>query len=202
LNTKHLHQFKGIKILKSSHPEVRKLKKKQLVHCAHGNKIWRSGYVLVDYLETYPLEKKTFALEIGCGWGLVGLYLNKFQEINVDAVDIDSKVMAYHQLHTSINDCKVNFEVCNFEKISGHKLAKYQYVLGSDICFWDELTQPLFELIQRAKESGVKKILISDPGRPPFWKLAELCAQEFKSEVISRRIEKPWNTEKYILVIN
>jgi len=180
---------------------VRKLKSQQSGHCAHGNKVWRSGYVLVDYLETQPLEKKTFALEIGCGWGLVGLYLNKFQEISVNAVDIDSKVMAYHQLHNTVNECQVNFEVCNFEKISGHKLAKYQYVLGSDICFWDELTQPLFELIQRAKESGVKKILISDPGRPPFWALEELCAQKFKSEVISRRIEKPWKTEKYILVI-
>jgi predicted nicotinamide N-methyase len=81
-------------------------------------------------------------------------------------------------------------------------LSEYQYLIGTDICFWDELTKPLFDLIQKARTAGIKKILIGDPGRPPFWVLAELCAEKLGSEVITRRINKPWKSEKYILVIN
>ena len=63
------------------------------------------------------------------------------------------------------------------------------------------MTNPLFKLIDRALSSGEKKILIADPGRPPFWELTEKCAEKFDSEVITRRIYKPWKSEKYILVI-
>ena len=63
------------------------------------------------------------------------------------------------------------------------------------------MTEPLFNLIDRSLRSGVQKILIADPGRPPFWELTEKCAETFDSEVITRRIYKPWKSEKYILVI-
>ena len=39
-------------------------------------------------------------------------------------------------------------------------------LMGTDICFWDEMTTPLFELIQRARAAGVEQVLIADPGRP------------------------------------
>jgi hypothetical protein len=73
--------------------------------------------------------------------------------------------------------------------------------MGSDICFWDEMTNPLFDFIQQSVEAGIKKILISDPGRPPFWALAELCSETLNSEIITRRIYQPFKSEKYILVI-
>jgi hypothetical protein len=56
-------------------------------------------------------------------------------------------------------------------------------------------------LFKKPEPAGVKKILIADPGRPPFWALAELCAEKLGSEVITRRINQPWKSEKYILVI-
>jgi hypothetical protein len=73
--------------------------------------------------------------------------------------------------------------------------------VGTDICFWDELTEPLFELIGLALESGVERIIIADPGRPPFWDLVDLCMQNFAAEVVTRRIYQPWKTEKFILSI-
>ena len=201
MREQHIHLYKGLKVLKSSHPEVRKIKRQQSGHSAHGNKVWRSSFVMLDYLETHPLEDNSRALEIGCGWGLTGLYLSKFQNIDVKGIDIDPSVKPYFDLQNKINGCELNFEACSFEALSYQTLSEYQYLLGTDICFWDELTQPLFDLIQKARTAGVKKILIADPGRPPFWALAERCADKLGSEVITRRIDQPWKSEKYILVI-
>lgn len=202
MNKHHHYLYKGLKVLKSSHPEVRKIKRQQSGPSAHGNKVWRSSFVMLDYLETYPFEENCHALEIGCGWGLAGLYLNKFQNVYVKAIDIDPSVRPYFELQNNINGCQINFEARSFESLTEQALSSYDYLIGTDICFWDELTEPLFNLIQRARISGLKKILIADPGRPPFWSLAELCTEKFDAEVITRRIYTPWKSEKYILVID
>ena len=197
----HIINHFGLKILRSTHPEVRRIKRKQLGHSAHGNKVWRSSFALIDYLETYPLEPQSKVLEIGCGWGLSGLYAAKKQNAEVTGIDIDSSVKPYFELQNSINNCAITFEERSFESFSQTELGEYQYIMGSDICFWDEMTNPLFDFIQQSVEAGIKKILISDPGRPPFWALAELCSETLNSEIITRRIYQPFKSEKYILVI-
>ena len=202
MSEQHIIKHFGLKILRSTHPEVRRIKRKQQGHSAHGNKVWRSSFALIDYLETYPLEPQSKVLEIGCGWGLSGLYAAKKQNAKVTGIDIDSSVKPYFELQNSINDCAITFEERNFESFSQFELEQYNYVIGSDICFWDEMTNPLFDFIQHAIEAGVKKILISDPGRPPFWALAELCSETLNSEIITRRIYQPFKSEKYILVID
>jgi predicted nicotinamide N-methyase len=201
VSEQHIINHFGLKILRSTHPEVRKIKRAQQGHSAHGNKVWRSSFALIDYLETYPLEPQSKVLEIGCGWGLSGLYAAKKQNAEVTGIDIDSSVKPYFELQNSINDCAITFEERSFESFSQTELGEYQYIMGSDICFWDEMTNPLFDFIRQSVEAGIKKILISDPGRPPFWALAELCSETLNSEIITRRIYQPFISEKYILVI-
>ncbi|MGB0473271.1 MAG: class I SAM-dependent methyltransferase [Porticoccaceae bacterium] len=201
MSNQHIIHHFGLKILRSTHPEVRKIKRKQQGHSAHGNKVWRSSFALIDYLETYPIEAHSKVLEIGCGWGLSGLYAAKNQQADVTGIDIDASVQPYFALQNAINDSVVKFQQRSFESLTTEELNQYQYIIGSDICFWDEMTDPLFDLIERAIKSGVKKILIADPGRPPFWELGDRCAQRLNSEIITRRIYQPFKSEKYILAI-
>ena len=63
------------------------------------------------------------------------------------------------------------------------------------------MTAPLFDLLELALEAGVERIIIADPGRPPFWDLVDRSMQKFPAEVVTRRIYQPWKTEKYVLVI-
>ena len=119
----------------------------------------------------------------------------------VTGIDIDPGVRDYFNLQNTINNCSQEFQERSFESLSSDDLSHYQYLIGSDICFWDELTTPLFQLICDAQNTGIKNILIADPGRPPFWHLADLCTEKLNSEVITRRILEPWKSEKYILVI-
>ncbi len=60
-----------------------------------------------------------------------------------------------------------------FEKLTQARLADVDIVAGADICFWDELTPVLYNLIRRSLRAGVKQIIIADPGRSPFYALAE-----------------------------
>lgn len=198
----HWIDYLGIKALRSSHPGVRRLKRQQKgYNSAHGNKVWRSSFVLMDYLTTYPPEENTQVLDIGCGWGLTGLFLAKEYGAQVTGIDIDASVAPFLALQASINDCQIDFQARGFESLSAEELTTFNTILGTDICFWDELTEPLFELIGLALQSGVERIMIADPGRPPFWDLVDLCMQNFAAEVVTRRIYQPWKTEKFILSI-
>lgn len=201
MSKSHYIEYLGIKALRSSHPGVRKIKRAQMGHSAHGNKVWRSSFVLMDYLSTYPPHPGSKVLDIGCGWGLSAIFMAKTFKAQVTGIDIDETVAPYLSLQAETNNCAINFENRDFESFKRPELANYDYIIGADICFWDEMTQPLLKLIGRGRDAGVQNILIADPGRPPFWALADLCARKFDSEVVTRRLEQPWRTEKYILVI-
>jgi len=40
------------------------------------------------------------------------------------------------------------------------------------------MVKTLFDVVRRAVEGGVKRFVISDPGRPTFYELADLCAKQ------------------------
>ena len=201
ISQRHFIEYLDIKALRSTHPGVRKLKRAQNRHSAHGNKVWRSSFVLMDYLTTYPPETQSRVLDIGCGWGLTGLFLAKQYHAQVTGIDIDSSVEPFLALQAQVNQCQMEFEERDFNTLSSEELTQYQLMIGTDICFWDELTQPLFDLIERSLNAGVERIVFADPGRPPFWSLAELCVQKLDASVFTRRIYEPWKTEKYLLVV-
>jgi len=201
-NTSHSIDYLGIKALRSRHPKIRKLKRQQQGHSAHGNKVWRSSFVLMDYLTTYPPTTSSKILDVGCGWGLTGIFLAKKYSARVTAIDIDPSVEPFLQLQASVNKCDIAFQARSFESLTQADLSTYDSIIAADICFWDEMVRPLIDFIHLATESGVKKITIADPGRPPFWELSEYCTQSLGAEIVTRRIYQPWKTEKFILSIN
>ena len=197
-----LMEYLGVKALQTNHPAVKKIKRQQSGHTAHGNKIWRSNFVLMDYLSTYPPNQNSKILDIGCGWGLTSIYLAKIFEAKVTASDIDPNVEAFLRLHSSINKCDIKFQIKAFQDYSEQDLSHYDAIVSSDICFWDELVEPLIKFINRAKSSGVKNVYIADPGRPPFWALCDQCVGAYDAEIVKRKRYEPLKTEKFILAIN
>jgi predicted nicotinamide N-methyase len=202
MTQQHIIEHLGIKALRASHPAVRKLKRQQTGHSAHGNKVWRSSFVLMDYLTTYPPAPSAKVMDIGCGWGLTGIFLAKHYQAQVTGIDIDSSVAPFLHLQAQLNDCHMEFQARGFESLSTLELAAFSTIIGTDICFWDELTEPLYQLIGLAIGAGVERIIIADPGRPPFWALVDVCVENFSAEVVTRRISHPWKTEKFILIID
>ena len=193
--------FHDVKYLRSNHPEVRRIKRRKLGHSAHGNKIWLSSFVLIDYLSFNPIARNSKILDIGCGWGISSVFLAKTYAAKVTALDIDAKVEPYLALHCEINNTNVNFHCADFQDLKDNEIAKFSNIVAADICFWDEQVSPLYQFINLALDAGVERLLIADPGRPPFWALCDHCCQNLDAEILTRRITEPITTEKFILKI-
>jgi len=192
----------GVVILSAAHPEVRALKRQAPAAMLHGNKIWSSSYVLMDYLRQQPLAAGTRVLDLGCGWGIVSCFMAQAFGAEVVGVDADNSVRPFFELHARHNAVIPTFLCRRFERLDAKLLAQFDVIVGADICFWDEAAKPLTRLMDRAIDAGVKQVFIADPGRPPFWQLADHCAQEHFAEVAMHRIESPRVTTKPVLAIH
>ena len=190
----------GIQLLLSSHPEIRKLKRKYQPS-VHGYKSWNSSWLLIDFIKRNHLNPKSNVLEIGCGWGLSGIYCAKKYAVTVTATDIDPDIYPFLNLHASINQVDITYLNIGFEKIRSNILKNADLVIGSDICFWENLIDPLRRLIQRAKRASVDKILIADPGRPTFDELSERFISKRGADLLEHEIKKPYPVSGKILKI-
>lgn len=181
----------GIERLLAGHPAMRKLRDDGHIPSIHGNKHWPSADLLIDYLQEHPLKKKSRVLDAGCGWGLGGIYCAKAYKSKVISVDADDAVFPFLQAHAELNGVKVECLKKKFQGVKKEVLKDIDVVIGSDICFWDEMVKPLLKLIDRAIDSGVKRIMIADPERSPFFALVEKCEKRYGAE----RVE--WHSEAF-----
>ncbi|MBZ2187963.1 methyltransferase domain-containing protein [Alcanivorax sp. JB21] len=197
----HEIKTRGITILQNGHKEIRRLKKASHTPSIHGHKVWNSSYVVMDYLKRKPPAKGSHLMDIGCGWGILGIYAAKRLDVQVTGVDADPDVLPYLTLHAALNCVDITPLRCRFEKLTSRKLQGVETITGADICFWDELTPVLFKLIRRALKAGVQRIIIADPGRAPFYALAELCQEKLNARVIERRTANPKPASADLLII-
>lgn len=194
----------GVKILNSTHAEVRRLKREGYVAEIHGNKFWNSSFLIMDYLKRHPLQDQVRVLEIGCGWGLLGIYCARQFKARVTGIDADGNVLPYMALHAQHNGVTIEGQKMTFQQLTTARLRDFDIILGADICFWDEMSGMLFNLIKRAQKAGVSQVLIADPCRAPFTHLAEHCQQVFgdKARVEEKWLQKPVNASGEILLVD
>ncbi len=193
----------GVKILNSNHKDVRRLKREGYVAEIHGNKFWNTSFLLMDYLKKNPLKQGSRVLEIGCGWGLLGIYCADNFGARVTGIDADGNVLPYLELHAEINGVDMVGEKKTFDQLSTSYLRNFDVILGADICFWDELTPMLFNMTNRALKAGVQQVLIADPCRSPFTELTKRCEKKWgdKVEVVEKFLSRPVHASGDILVV-
>ena len=194
----------GLKILNSNHKEIRRLKREGYVADIHGNKFWNSSFLIMDYLKKHPLKKNLRVLEIGCGWGLLGIYCARQFDAQVTGIDADENVLPYMQLHAEQNGVCVEGKKMTFQQLTTAKLQDFDIIIGADICFWEEMSGMLFNLIKRAKKAGVSQVIIADPCRSPFTDLAQRCQKIYgeQARVESKWLKRPVNASGEILVVD
>jgi len=188
------------KNLLSHHPEIRKIKRSS-APSVHGNRLWKSSWLLIDYLHRRRLDNGTRVMEIGCGWGLLAIFCAKKYGARVTGVDIDTDVFPFMQLHAEVNEVEISMMKKGFEGLRRKHLKDVEVLLGADICFWDTLARPLKNLILRALRAGVQLVLIADPGRPPFEEVAEYFVDKREGEILHWTAQRPRRSEGRILKI-
>jgi predicted nicotinamide N-methyase len=190
----------GIRVLLSRHPEIRRLKQAYFP-TVHGNKLWTSSWLLMDYFHRRGLPEGARIMEVGCGWGLAGIYCAKKHKARVTSVDMDREVFPFTHLHARINGVQVRTLEKSFGGISGEHLRITDVLIGSDICFWDRNIYALKRLILKAIRSGVQMVLIADPVREPFEQLGEYFEEKQGGEVLEWTARRPRRIEGQILKI-
>lgn len=191
----------GLKILLGNHAAIRQLKRTARP-LEHGHKVWTSSWLLIDYLQNSAPLSGIRVLDLGCGWGLAGIYCAKKLNAKVVWADIDEAVYPYLKLMAQTNQITTNFVNLGVEQVRRNLLRHVDMIIASDICFCDTMIDPLRRLINRAKAASVKQVLIADPGRWPFDDLAELLDGKNGVELIEWETLKPRKMAGNILKIN
>jgi len=197
----HIRRLHGIQVLQRRHHIVRALAKAGPRPLAFGTQVWRSSFTLMGYLETQPVTSGCRVLEVGCGWGLVGIFCAKRFGASVLLTDLDERVFPYARVHEVLNDVRVDIKQTRMERLRDDHLRETDLILGSDICFWPELGTALRTLIARALEQGVRRIVLADPGRTSFMRLTEYCLAHFRSELVPWRTQTRSKSNAYLLVV-
>ena len=193
-------QAYGITVLKAADKRVRKLKKEH-EPSIHGNKFWTSSWLIMDYLEHQGLPPSSRVMEVGCGWGLAGIYCAKRYGAVVTGVDADPAVFPYARLHAEINGVEMKIVEAKFEELKKKILGRQDVILGSDVCFWDSMVDPLYKLVKKAVKAGVQQVILGDPGRPPFEEVCRRCAEELGGITKNWAVAEPSSVSGTLLIV-
>ncbi len=196
---REIHAY-GLRVLLPCHPSIRKLKRYH-TPSEHGGKLWDSTWLLIDFLRCQVLQESTKVMDIGCGWGLAGIYCAKKYNAVVTSVDIDPDVLPFLRAHAKIN--KVGLSIVN-KGIGGLRdshLKNIDILVGAELCYSDKMAYLLKRLINRASRTGVRRVFIADPGRPDFDELGEYFLKKHAGEILDWTIRKPKRIQGYILKI-
>ncbi len=199
---RHSRDVFGIIVRKNSHKDMRRLKQQVGAATIHGNKFWNSTSLLIDYLQVNPPADGMRILEIGCGWGISGIYCAKNYQSQVTALDADASVFPYVHYHSELNGVELTTIQLRYENITKAMLAEFDMVIASDICFWDEMTKPLIHLIARCYQAGVQRVVMTDPGRQPFRDMAEHCMEKYDALYDNWATPHPYNQSGLVLDIS
>jgi hypothetical protein len=80
-------------------------------------------------------------------------------------------------------------------------LAHIDWIVGADVCFWDEQLDGLVKFIKQALKAGVAEIMLADPGRKTFWRLEQYLHGFCQPELIEIKLNEPRQVSAYILSI-
>ena len=112
-------------------------------------------------LENIDIKKiKGNVLDFGCGYGPIGIYINKITKANVDMIDINKRALALAKRNAKLNDVNVNvFESNIYENIN----EKYNFIITNPPIRVGKklLYEILFDAENHLKENGELWLVIN-----------------------------------------
>jgi len=199
--TRTERRFRGVVMPTTSHPAIRRVRRQGTAPSIHGNKLWKSSCLLIDYLKRHPPQHHKRVIDVGCGWGISGIWCARHLGSAVTSVDADPDVFPFLEATAGLNRVQTEHRVSRFEKLTTRQLQEFDMLIAADICFWDELADTVYNMVNRAVKAGVKHILIADPERAPFYDMAERCAERHCADIIDWKTTTPIQASGAIMVI-
>lgn len=195
-------KFRGVTLPTAGHKVIRRVKRDGHEPSIHGTKLWRSSFLIMDYLHKNPPGAADNVLDAGCGWGITGIWCARKFGASVVSLDADPAVFPYLNAVAELNKVTTTPMVRRFEQLKKSQLASFDLLVAADVCFWDELVKPVGKLIDRAIDAGVGQIVIADPERPTFHEMAEKAISRHGGDLIHWSIKGKLKATGALLVIN
>ena len=195
-------KFRGVTLPTAGHKVIRRVKRDGHEPSIHGTKLWRSSFLIMDYLHKHPPEAADNVLDAGCGWGITGIWCARKFGASVVSLDADPAVFPYLNAVAELNSVTTTPMVRRFEQLKKSQLASFDLLVAADVCFWDELVKPVGKLIDRAIDAGVGQIVIADPERPTFHEMAEKAISRHGGDLKHWSIKGKLKATGALLVIN
>jgi predicted nicotinamide N-methyase len=195
-------KFRGVTLPTAGHKVIRRVKREGHEPSIHGTKLWRSSFLIMDYLHKHPPEAANSVLDAGCGWGITGIWCAKKLGASVVSLDADPAVFPYLNAVAKLNKVSTTPLVRRFEALKKPQLADFDLLVAADVCFWDDLVKPVGKLIDRAVDAGVGQIVIADPERPTFHEMAEKAVNRHGGDLIHWSLKGKLKATGALLVIN
>ena len=195
-------RFHGVTLPTAAHKAIRRVKRAGHEPAIHGTKLWRSSFLIIDYLHKNPPTKADKVLDAGCGWGISGIWCARKLRSTVVSLDADPAVFPYLDAVAELNKTSTTPLVKRFEKLKKSELAAFDLLLAADVCFWDELVKPVGRLVDKAIDAGVGQIIIADPERPTFHQMAERATRKHGGEILQWSLKGKIKATGALLVIN
>ena len=164
-------------ILHPSHPDVQRLQHETARPALHGHQIWPTSVVRLDSLHHRGVTPRARVLELGCGWGLVGLYCATMFQAQVRGLDAAAAVFPSLQLHAQRHGVHLATRHGTCADLTPQDLVAFDRIVGTDICLWEDLVDPRYRLVRHGVAAGVADTLVANPSRPPFDALLAQCLQ-------------------------
>lgn len=201
MTAKSLRRFRGALMPTASHPAIRSVKRRSAQPGIHGNKLWKSSCLVIDYLHRNPPRDIATVVDVGCGWGIGGVWCAQRFAADVTSVDADPHVFPYLDVVAGLNGVETHHLARRFEQLTTRQLGHYDLMLGADICFWDELVKPVYNMVNRAIRAGVGQIILADPERPTFVEMAERVIDRHGGELREWSTRGPLSARGVLLII-
>jgi predicted nicotinamide N-methyase len=187
--------------LKPNHARVLALRERGLEPREFGSRIWRSSYLLIDYLSRLQFARGDHLMELGCGWGLPSLYLHKHHDVRVTATDGDACVREYQQLLSEVNAAEVPFLQRRFSELQGPDLEGVTALVGADICYSPQRGDELLALFERFLGRSGGQVILADSGRDSFFELARRLEGRWPQRLLPLSLQRPALVQGHILHI-
>ncbi|MHC4392582.1 MAG: class I SAM-dependent methyltransferase [Planctomycetota bacterium] len=169
---------RGTRVYMASHPALRPYMRGARRPQHFGHRLWDASLHLVESLE--DASPRT-VLDIGCGWGFLGIHLARTCGAAVTCIDLDERLEPIVRAHAELNGVSVPFRAARLSDVTDQELS-CDLIVGSDICFSAEITAQLIALVDRA--SGLAgQVVIGDIGRPDFADLVSHCETRYDCSV-------------------
>lgn len=187
--------------LKPNHARVRQLRASGVAPSDFGSRIWRSSYLLIDYLSRQQLAPRDHVLELGCGWGLPSQFVQKTFGARVTATDADGSVRQYLELLSEVNRTAVSFRQRRFNQLHEGDLAGVGTVIGADICYRRSGSRDLLALMNRFLSRPGRQVILADSGRDSFFELARGLARRWPYQLHTLSLQSPTRVSGHVLHI-